>query len=126
MNTTPTASHPSTLSAGQIYLSWTAPQYGNYKPAGYVLTCSHLPNMTQSTRCHDGVIPLTETSAIIGNRDVYEPFFISIQVVRNFNGEEVIDDVLSPSSSMICAGKMMQISPKSMISSSVTMIQILI
>ena len=107
VNTTPTASHPTTLSTGQIYLSWTAPQYGNYKPAGYVITCSHLPNMTRSSRCHDGVIPLTDTNAVIDHRDVYNPFYVSIQVVRNFNGEEVIDNVSSPSSSLICAGKLM-------------------
>ena len=63
--------------------------------------------MTRSGRCHDGVIPLNDTNAVIDNRDVYNPLYISIQVVRNFNGEEVIDDVSSPTSSLICAGKLM-------------------
>ena len=104
MNTTPTASHPSTLSAGQIYLSWTAPQYGDYQPAGYIIACSNSPDMTWSSRCHGGLIPLTDTNTVIDNRDVYNPFYMSIQVVMNFNGEEVIDDVSSPTSSLICAG----------------------
>ena len=105
VNTTPTASHTSTLLAGQIYLSWTAPQYGDYKAARYVITCSNSPDMTQSSRCHDGVIPLTDTNMVIDNKDVYKPFYVSIQVVRNLNGEELIDDVSSPTSSLICAGK---------------------
>lgn len=105
VDTTPTASHPSTLSAGQIHLSWTALQYGDYKPAGYIVNCSNSPE--QSSRCHAGVIPLTETNTVIYDKDVYNPFYVSIQVLRNFNGEEVIDNVLSPTSALICAGKCM-------------------
>ena len=107
VNTTPTASHPSTMLAGQIYLSWTAPQYGDYKPAGYVITCSNSSDMKERNRCHDGVILLNDTNTVIHNRDIYNPFYVSIQVVRNFNGEEVIDDVSSPTSPLICAGKFM-------------------
>ena len=100
----PTATHPSGLSLGQIKLSWSTPKYGDYKPAGYVITCSHLRDMTQSVRCHDEVIPLESTNLVIEGRDVYTPFYSAVQVVRNFNGEEIIDDVSSPASSLICAG----------------------
>ena len=104
METAPTATHSPDLSPGQIRLLWSPPEYGDYEPAGYVITCSHLPDMTQNVRCHDEIVSLESTDLVIEGRDVYTPFYVSVQVVRNFNGEEIIDDVLSPNSSLICAG----------------------
>ena len=60
--------------------------------------------MTQSVRCHDEVVPLELTNLVIEGRDVYTPFYVAVQVVRNFNGEEIMDEVPSPTSSLICAG----------------------
>ena len=60
--------------------------------------------MTQSVRCHDKVVSLESTRLLIEGRDVYTPFYIRVQVVRNFNGEEIIDEVPSPTSSVVCAG----------------------
>ena len=104
METTPKATHSPDLSPGQIRLSWSPPQYGDYRPAGYVITCSHLSNMTQSVRCHNEIIPLESTSLEIEGRDIYTPFYVAVQVARNFNSEEIIDEVSSRTSALICAG----------------------
>lgn len=106
METAPTAAHSSGLSPGQIRLLWSPPEYGDYKAAGYTITCSHLPDMTQSVRCHNAIVPLESIELVVEGTDVYTPFYITVQVVRNFNGEEIIDKVSSPTSSLICAGTM--------------------
>ena len=75
--------------------------------SGYRVVCSHSPTFTSSNiiNCHSGSTSASDSSLTLSNLDPSTPLYVRVQVVRTINGHEAVDELSSPTSALICPGK---------------------
>ena len=73
--------------------------------AGYKIICSTSASLKPPTSCYDGLASARAFNVLLTLPDVTKIFYVAMQIVRNFNGHEILDDKISKVSEPICTGK---------------------
>ena len=106
LDTAPQPYHKDSLNARQIWISLPPPlsTEDSIVVAGYRVICSTDSALTQRVFCYNNLISVSTREVLLTLPDTTKPFYTAIQVVRNFNGEELLDDEYSPVSDFFCTG----------------------
>ena len=106
LNSTPQPYHTDDLTDGQIWISLPPPlsTEDSIVVAWYRVICSTDSILTQRVSCYNNLVSVSTREVLITLPDTTKPFYTAIQVVRNFNGEELLDDAYSPVSDLFCTG----------------------
>ena len=102
----PSTYHSESLVDGQIWLRLPPPltTEDSVVVAGYKIICSTDVSLTPPTPCYDGSVPVNTTDVLLRLPDVTRTFYAAVQIVRNFNGQELPDDKYSNVSTAFCPG----------------------
>ena len=103
----PSTYHSESLVDGQILLRLPPPLTTNDSVvvAGYKIICSTDVSLTPPTSCYDGLVPTNSRDVLLSLPDVTRTFYVAVQIVRNFNGQELLEDKYSDVSTAFCSGK---------------------
>ena len=104
----PSALHSESLVDGQIWLklpSLTTEE--SAVVAEYRIICSTDVSLTPPTPCYDGSVPVNTTDVLLSLPDVTRTFYAAVQMVRNFNGQELLEDKYSITT--LCSSKQLSI-----------------
>ena len=103
----PLTYHSESLVDGQIWLRLPPPltTEDSVVVAGYKIICSTDVSLTPPTSCYDGLVPAKTRDVLLSLPDVTRTFYAAVQIVRNFNGQELSDDKYSDVSLAFCPGK---------------------
>ena len=86
-----------------IFLNWPI-----YKEdaviAGAKVICSRYVYLAPSVPCYDGLVPFGTTDILLSLLDATKKYYVVLQMVRNFNGHELIEPNLDEVSSTLCTG----------------------
>ena len=102
----PSTYHSESLVDGQIWLRLPPPPASedSVVVAGYKIICSTDVSLTSPTSCYNGRVPVNTRDVLLRLPDVTRAFYAAVQIVRNFNGKELLEDKYS-FSSPFCSGK---------------------
>ena len=102
----PSTYHSESLVDGQIWLRLPPlTTEDSVVVAGYKIICSTDVSLTPPTSCYDSLVHANTRDVLLSLPDVTKTFYAAVQIVRNFNGQELLDDVYSKSSDAFCPGK---------------------
>ena len=103
----PSTYHSESLVDGQIWLRLPPPPASedSVVVAGYKIICSTDVSLTPPTSCYDGLVPANSRDVLLSLPDVTRTFYVAVQIVRNFNGQEVPEDKYSAVSTAFCTGE---------------------
>ena len=101
----PSPYHNESLIDGQIWLRLPPPltTEDSVVVAGYKIKCSTNVSLTPPTSCYNGLVPADTRDVLLRLPDVTRTFYAAVQIVRNFNGQELLEDKYS-FSSPFCPG----------------------
>ena len=63
--------------------------------------------MTPPISCYDGLVPANFRDVLLSLPDVTRTFYAAVQIVRNFNGHELVEDKYSKVSTAFCTGELL-------------------
>ena len=73
--------------------------------AGYKIICSTDVSLTTLTSCSDGWVHANTKQVLLSLPDVTRTFYAAVQIVRNINGQELLENKYSEVSTAFCTGK---------------------
>ena len=90
---------------GQIGISLNWPIYKEDAViAGAKVICSTTFSLASPISCYDGLIPVGTTDILLSLPNVTQKYYVAVQMVRNFNGHELIEPNIDEVSSALCTG----------------------
>jgi len=101
----PVSSHRN-VSSGEIRITWEFPATAPYQElttTHFKIECSDNSNF--NTIISFKLVSIDYRETVISNLNMQQPHYARVSTVRNYNGEELIQDV-STVSSMFCAGNL--------------------
>ena len=102
----PSTYHRESLVDGQIWLRLSPlTTEDSVVVAGYKIICSTDVSLTPPTSCYNGLVPANTRDVLLSLPDVTRTFYAAVQIVRNFNGQELTEDKYSEVGPAFCAGK---------------------
>ena len=102
----PSTYHSESLVDGQIWLRLPPlTTEDSVVVAGYKIICSTDVSLTPPTSCYNGLVPVNTRDVLLSLPEVTRTFYAAVQMVRNFNGQELPDEKYSDISTAFCSGK---------------------
>ncbi|KAF6033187.1 hypothetical protein EB796_008506 [Bugula neritina] len=105
LNSAPTPDYTGDLGEGEIWIS-LPPKLTSEESvvvAGYRVVCATDTDLLNKVECHDSFIPVDTDRVLLSLPDASVPYYVAVQIVRNFQGEELLEDKYSPSV-QLCPG----------------------
>jgi len=96
------------VSPGEIRITWGFPATTpNQELTTTHFKITYINYMTLII--HYKLVSIDHRETVISNLNIQQPYYARVSTVRNYNGEELIQDV-STVNSLFCAGKLFQYS----------------
>ena len=102
----PLTNHSESLSDRQIWLRLLPlTTEDSVVVAEYKIICSTDVSLTPPTSCYDGLVPANTRDVLLSLPDVTRTFYAAVQIVRNFNGQELSENKYSDVSTAFCTSE---------------------
>ena len=105
LSSPPSTYHSESLVDGQIWLRLSPlTTEDSVVVAGYKIICSTDVSLTPPTSCYDGLVPANSKEVLLSLPNVTRTFYAAVQIIRNFNGQELAEDKYSKVTTPFCTG----------------------
>ncbi|XP_067942984.1 receptor-type tyrosine-protein phosphatase alpha-like [Watersipora subatra] len=103
----PTAFYNESLHHGQVFIKLPPPLMTEESVvvAGYRIICSIDANMSHTVPCYNNLVPVISELVLLTLPNTTRTYHAAVQIARNFNGKEELEDKLSDASVAFCTGR---------------------
>ena len=103
----PATFHNESLHHGQVFIKLPPPLMTEESVvvAGYRIVCSTDAQMFHTVPCYNNLVSVTSEMVLLTLPNTTRTYHAAVQIARNFNGKEELEDKLSDVSVEFCTGK---------------------